>query len=181
MKKFLLLFILICINTVKTWATDWTDENGVTWTFTQGDYYYDTKGVYDESNRARLFYVITSATNFGSEVIIPETVYDGETPCTVEALGSGVFYSNKDILTSVTLPTTIKCLVSNTFEGCSNLATIVNLDKVECIMYGSAFKDCTNLTSVDLSGCSYIGNWAFQGCAKLSNIKLHLLLFLLIS
>ena len=172
MKKILLFLILPCIYTVKTWATDWTDTNGVTWTFSQGDYYYDTKGVYDDSNRARHFYVITSASNFGSEVIIPETVYDGETPCTVEALGSGVFYNNKDILTSVTLPSTIKCLVSNTFEACSNLVTIVNLDKVECIMYGSAFKDCTNLTSVDLSGCNYIGNWAFQGCTKLSNIKL---------
>ena len=171
MKKLFLLLILACINTVKTWATDWTDANGVTWTFTQGDFAYDTHGVYNENNRFRHFYYITGAANYGSEVVIPEIVYDGETPCTIEAIAAGVFY-NKDILTSVTLPTTIKCLQNNTFERCSNLTTIINLDKVECINGGEAFKDCINLTSVDLSGCNYIGNWTFQGCTKLSNIKL---------
>ena len=159
MKKLFLLLILACISTVKTWATDWTDANGVTWTFSREDVYGS-------------MYVITGATNFGSEVVIPEVVYEGENPCTVEALGSCVFYSNKDILTSVTLPSTIKCLISNTFEFCSNLTTVVNLDKVKYIQYGSAFKDCINLTSADLSGCNYIGNWTFQGCTKLSNVKL---------
>ena len=161
MKKIFLLSLMLCLTVVSAWADySYTDENGVTWGFTV------------EGTEATL----TSVSGEGEDVIIPETVYDGETAYTVVAtkdeMGKfgryGVFY-HKTIKT-VKLPSTLKILGGDTFDGCSNLTSVGDLSA--CTSIGqNAFNGCSSLTSVgDLSACTSIGQSAFFGCSSLTSV-----------
>lgn len=162
MKKFLLFTILICTCLVQTLAFDWTDTNGVTWSVGQSNGYYDDFG------HCHFYYAITAASNYGDDVVVPQTVYDGQTPCTIEAIGSNVFQNNKT-LSSVALPTTIKCIDNKAFYGCQGLTTVTGTSNCEYI-YDYAFYNCSSLTEIDLSVCKGIGSLAFRGCSKLTSI-----------
>ena len=161
MKKIFLLSLMLCLTVVSAWADySYTDENGVTWGFTV------------EGTEATL----TSVSGEGEDVIIPETVYDGETAYTVVAtkdeMGKfgryGVFY-HKTIKT-VKLPSTLKILGGDTFDGCSNLTSVGDLSACTSIGY-SAFSGCSSLTSVgDLSACTGIAYSTFYGCSSLTSI-----------
>ena len=161
MKKIFLLSLMLCLTVVSAWADySYTDENGVTWGFTV------------EGTEATL----TSVSGEGEDVIIPETVYDGETAYTVVAtkdeMGKfgryGVFY-HKTIKT-VKLPSTLKILGGDTFDGCSNLTSVGDLSA--CTSIGqNAFNGCSSLTSVgDLSACTGIAYSTFYGCSSLTSI-----------
>ena len=165
MKKLFLSFFLLCFAYVQATAAEWTDENGVTWTFntSTNSWYYGGSYHY--------FYTITGASGYGDEVTIPSVVYDGETPYTIGEIGSSVFRDNKT-LTTVTLPSSIKVINSSAFYGCSSLTTI-NLADVEYVS-NNVFQSCTSLTTVDLSSCQYIGQRAFSGCSNVETINLPL-------
>lgn len=160
MKKILLSFMLLCLATMQAAAATWTDSNRVTWTFSKSNWNY--------SGENHSYWTITGAENYGDDVVVPGIVYDGETACTVEALGSYLFQNNKT-LSSVSLPASLKCIGYNTFYECSGLTTVGDISKVEDI-YGQAFSGCSQLSSVDLSSCQVIDGYAFAGCSKLSGI-----------
>lgn len=165
MKKLFVLSILICTCLVQAMAYEWTDANGVTWTFSRNNYWYNNE---EGVNTNHYYYTITGVANYGDEVVVPETVYDGETPYTVEAIGSSVFQNNLT-LSSVTLPTTIKFIDGYAFSGCTGLTTVVGIDNCERIQNG-AFQNCSSLASIDLSNCLYVGSSAFYSCSNLTSV-----------
>lgn len=165
MKKLFVLLILICTCLVQAFATEWTDDNGVTWTFSRNGYGYNNEnGVYTNY----YYYTITGVANYGDEVTIPETVYDGETPCTIEAIGDYLFRNNLT-LSKVMLPATIKYIGYQAFDGCTGLTTVLGTENCEFIN-SSAFRGCSSLASIDLSECLYINNETFNGCSNLTTI-----------
>lgn len=164
MKKLFLLSILLCTCLIQALAYEWTDANGVTWTFSQQSYWWDENGV----NTNHSLWTITGAANYGDEVTVPEKVYDGVTPHTVEAIGGGVFQNNLT-LNSVSLPTTIEYIGSYAFYGCSALTTITGTANCEVINY-CAFLGCSSLGSIDLTQCISIGNNSFSECNSLTTI-----------
>lgn len=157
MKKLFLLSLFVCIGILQCLADDfsYTDENGVTW----GCY------VTSEDNKT---VTINSASNYGDVVVIPEKVYKGTSDeYTVTALGLS-FEDNKT-LESVTLPKTVTVLNGSFFYGCSSLREVLNTSQLEGI--GSdVFRGCSSLTKVDLSSCTYIGNYAFYICSNLVSV-----------
>lgn len=166
MKKLFVLSILICTSLVQALATDWTDANGVMWTFSQQNFRYDDNG--DGNSTNHYYYTIIGVANYGDEVTVPETVYDGETPYTIEAIGSEVFRNNLT-LSKVTLPTTVKYIGSNAFYGCTGLTTVEGTANCEYIN-SYAFYSCSSLSSIDLSQSLFINNGAFYNCASLTSI-----------
>ena len=160
MKRFFLLPVLLCLSLLQAAAAEWTDDNGVTWTFSQLNWNY--------SGSYRSYYTITAAANYGDDVVVPETVYEGETPRTIEVIGGNLFYNNKT-LSTVSLPSTIKYISSQTFYGCSALTTVGDISGVECID-SRAFYGCSSLTAVNLSNCKRINYSAFENCSSLTSI-----------
>ena len=160
MKKLFLLPILLCTCMMQLFAATWTDGNGVTWTFVNNQYW--------ENNSYHDRWTITSVANYGDNVVVPEVVYEGETPHTITMIGSSLFQDNRT-LTSVALPTTIKWIGDNAFRGCQALTTITGTENCETIGYQS-FESCSNLTQIDLSLCKTISSYAFQSCSNLSNV-----------
>ena len=160
MKKLFLLPILLCTCMMQLFAATWTDGNGVTWTFVNNQYW--------ENNSYHERWTITGVANYGDEVVVPEVVYEGETPHTITMIGSSLFQDNRT-LTSVALPTTIKTIDSYAFKGCQALTTITGTENCEYIAYYS-FASCSNLIQIDLSSCKTIATEAFSNCSNLSNV-----------
>lgn len=164
MKRLSLLSILLCTCLIQAFAYEWTDGNGVTWTFSQQNYSWDENGV----NTNHKLWTITGVANYGDEVVVPETVYDGVTPYTVEAIYGGLFKDNLT-LNSVTLPTTIKLISGSAFQGCTALTTITGTANCEQIGH-DAFNGCSSLSSIDLTNCLHIRYYAFYNCNSLTTI-----------
>ena len=102
MKKTLFVLFTLCMLVVtKAMAYDWTDGNGVKWTF-------------DLSGTSA---TIRGAANYGENVTVPQTVYNGETACTVVSINYSRFANG----TNVTLPTTITSISNGIL---SNAGTI---------------------------------------------------------
>lgn len=151
MKKLFLISLLVCVGILQSFAFDYTDERGVTWSC------YET----DNSSVS-----ITSAKGYGDEVVIPEKVYNGTKVYTVTSI-EFKFQGNKT-LEKVTWPSTVTKIPSNMFSGCSSLKTVENIKKVTLID-DYAFNGCNNLIALDLGLCG-IGNQAFSYCSKLQSI-----------
>ena len=155
MKRLFLLPILLCVCVLQSFAAQYTDTNGVTWT-----YNFDS-GTYGCCT-------ITGVENYGDNVVIPGTMYNGTTGYIVEAIGSNVFQNNLTLAT-VTLPTSVKTIRDNAFNGCQSLTKVTGTANCERIEY-SAFRNCNNLTQLDLSSCKYIGSSAFYECTNLASV-----------
>ena len=99
MKKTLAILCLLCLAMTRTAAYEWTDTNGVTWTFSSSSFTIN-------STSQQLWY-ISGASGYGENVTVPATVYNGSTAYTVEAvnLDSNNWFPSG---TTVTLPSTIK-------------------------------------------------------------------------
>ena len=160
MKKLFVLSVLICTCLVQALAYQWTDANGVTWTFSQQSWGYNGTTYY--------YCTITAVANYGDEVVVPQTVYNGDTPYTVEAISSNVFKNNLT-LNSVTLPITIKAIGGTVFFGCSALASITGTANCEYVGH-QAFSNCSRLAAIDLSQCLWVGNDAFRSCNNLTTV-----------
>ena len=104
-RKIFSLSLMLCLVTIKALAYTWTDDNGVTWTFSQN--YYTINGT------SQQLWTITDASGYGLDVTIPQTVYNGSTACTVEAISGPRFPS----ASNVTLPATIKYINSSYYTG----------------------------------------------------------------
>ena len=154
MKKLFLFNILACLFALQGLAQDFTyqDENG-TW---------GCHVVYNNEVS------IISALGYGTEVVIPDVVKNGENEYSVRQLGEELFIRNKEI-TKVTLPKGLEILGSRVFEYCENLSVVENSACVTTV-YDQAFYNCSSLIHVDLPSCTTIGDASFQYCTNLSSI-----------
>lgn len=103
MKKLFLISLLFCMGILQSLAFDYTDERGVTWS---------CGGIC--SNDPITY--ITSASDYGDEVVIPEKVYDGTKEYTVTGI-EFTFQENKT-LEKVTWPSTVTVIPYNMFQNC---------------------------------------------------------------
>lgn len=154
MKKLFLFNILACLFALQGLAQDFTyqDENG-TWGCRV-----------DYQNKVS----IISASGYGTEVVIPDVVKNGENEYLVRQLGEELFIRNEEI-TKVTLPKGLEILGSRVFEYCENLSVVENSVCVTNV-YEDAFFHCSRLIHVDLPSCTTIGDASFQYCTNLSSI-----------
>ena len=161
MKRFFTLTLMLFCFILHGFASEfnYTDENGVTWTCRSG-YTYD-----QETDTQKYFTELYGASNYGTEVIVPEKVYDGETAYTVTDLN--YTFENSEIITKVTLPNN-PIEINGAFSKCHNLVEVVNSQYITNCNMG-AF-EYTSLTSIDLSNCKYVGG--FDSCKKLKIVTL---------
>lgn len=154
MKKLFLFNILACLFALQGLAQEFTylDENG-TW---------GCHVVYNNEVS------IISASGYGTEVVIPDVVKNGENEYSVRQLGEELFIRNKEI-TKVTLPKGLEILGSGVFEYCENLSVVENSECVTTVC-NQAFYNCSSLAHVDLPSCTTIGDASFQYCTNLSSI-----------
>lgn len=153
MKKLFLISLLVCVGILQSFAFDYTDERGVTWSC---------------SETGNSSVSITSAKGYGDEVVIPEKVYNGTKEYTVTGTGIGFTFQDNKTLEKVTWPSTVTEIHYQMFYGCSNLKVVENIRKVTYIG-PSAFRNCNNLIELDLGSCK-IYESAFDGCSKLQSI-----------
>ena len=154
MKKiFFTLFCCLC--TVVANAEEYTDANGVTWTYSYNTYYK---------------IIITAATGLGENVVCPDVITHDGVEYPVTSIGS-IFQSNTNIKT-VELPDGLTSIGSNAFNSCTNL-TSVNISENVVSIESSAFKGCSSLTSINIpESVTSIGSSAFYGCSSLTSITL---------
>lgn len=152
MKKLFLISLLVCVGILQSFAFDYTDERGVTWSCP------------DDPNSTTVS--ICDASGYGDEVVIPEKVYNGTKEYTVTGIGF-TFQDNKT-LEKVTWPSTVTEIPSGMFRNCSSLKTVENTRKVTSIS-SNAFYNCNNLIELDLGACGIMSN-AFSYCSKLQSI-----------
>ena len=151
MKKLFLISLLVCIGILQSLAFDYTDERGVTWCCSETD-----------NTSAK----ITSASGYGTEVVIPEKVYNGTKVYTVTEIG--FTFQNNRTLEKLTWPSTVTEIPDYMFQSCSNLVVVENIRKVKSIGY-CAFEDCNNLIELDLGSCK-IADKAFNYCLNLQSV-----------
>lgn len=156
MKKLLFLSVFLFVNIVQALAFDYTDANGVTWTC---------------NGRSDGTAIVGGATNYGPEVVVPGTVYDGEQAYTTTAL-NGTFKDAAKIV-KVTLPRTVEAIVSNSFAGCTSLVSVEGTENVTTIGE-RAFKSCSSLVSINFPLATTIGEGAFIRCSGLKTISIPL-------
>ena len=104
MKKFLTILVFLCLAVSKAGAYEWTDANGVTWTFGQSS--YTINGEYQD-----LWY-IENAKNYSENVTVPQTVYKDSEAITIEAITGPQFRNASNVI----LPATIKYIGSSVFS-----------------------------------------------------------------
>ena len=156
MKKLFLISLLVCMGILQSFAFDYTDERGVTWSCSEA---YNSDTHYTSAQ-------INSASGYGDEVVIPEKVYDGTKEYTVTKIAF-TFNDNKT-LEKVTWPSTVTEIPYYMFHCCSSLKTVENVREVTLID-GYAFYGCNNLIELDLGTCK-IDYFAFNSCLKLQSI-----------
>lgn len=159
MKRFFTLTLMLFCFILHSFAFDYTDENGVTWTC------ISTTSGYDEETATDIIYAsLTGASNYGAEVVVPKKVYDGETAYTVNELYNT--FQNSTI-TKVTLPKD-SIIIDGAFENCSNLREVINSQYIKKCL-DPAFEH-SNLKTIDLSGCKVVHG--FYDCKNLESIIL---------
>ena len=135
---------------------------------------------------------VSSGADATGDVVIPETVYDGETAYTVTELAKSCFRSAQ--IKSITLPSTVtkmgssafngstvekvvlneglKSIALNTFYGCSRLEEIT-LPSTLTSIGTLAFYQCASLKSVNIpEGVTLIDDCAFKECTSLESVTL---------
>jgi len=96
---------------------------------------------------------------------------DVEIPSTVKYIASGAFQRNSD-LTSVVVPSSVKEINDSTFFYCDNLvsATLPNVELIDSM----AFDGCTKLSEVKLSGkLKSIASYAFDDISASGTITFY--------
>ena len=142
--------ILWCIGVVHVWANEYTDSNGVTWTW--------------EEN-SDMTACINSASNYGTEVLVPGVVYDengkGYVITSFQA-SSGSWGDYYNLVEKVTLPTTV---TSCSISACKSLISVENTSQLK----SASFDHCSSLKSLDLSSCTSV---SCEKCSGLTSVKL---------
>ncbi len=142
---------------MQAWAYEWTDENGVSWTF---HYVSETE-----------VSILPTDTNISGAVIIPGTVYDGETELIVSSISDDAF-RNCSGLTSVTIPEGVTSIDEGAFYNCSGLTSVTLPEGLKSIKH-QAFHGCTGLSDITIpEGVTSIANAAFSGCSGLESVSI---------
>lgn len=144
--------------TWKNWANNISmynvDENGIKWIYR---YLKDSNSM-----------CITSASNYGTEVTIPDSVSYNGTDVAITQIENAFAWSN---ITSVTLPATLTCIGNSAFSG--SKLTSVNIPASVTSIGASAFYNCDSLNSVVFpSALAKLEGSAFQDCDKLEEVDL---------
>ena len=167
MKKFLTLSFLLCVF-LQTMAYEWTDGNGVSWTFTVN------------GSKA----TITECSIHDGDVSIPSKVYLDEKEYTVTSIGRVVFEHSS--LTSVTIPKSVTSIGYDAFYSCEYLSKVYIYDltawcKISfynnasnpLINGGHLYLDNTEITNLVIpSGVKSISNYAFIGGTGLTSVTI---------
>ena len=187
---------------MQAWAYEWTDSNGITWTFTVS------------GSEATL----TGSDFTAGDMVIPSTVYRNGTAYTVTTISDYAFVEveeeqewvvNIPAFTSVTIPSTLKkigvmafgessvpkVIIPDLAAWCSmdfsndwftnplngaRLFTDMNTEITDLTIPEGvtkisdfAFLGCTSLTSVIIpSGVTSIGEYAFENCFNITSITI---------
>ena len=146
----------------------WTDANGTEWYFTiSGSKATISNRGWDNSG-----HIPSISGTIPNELTIPSTVYIGETPYLVNAIGDCAFY-NCSCLTSITIPEEVTSIGWSAFYGCSSLTSITIPESVTSIARG-AFFYCSGLTSITIpKSVTFIKGDLFTGCDNLTSITVE--------
>ena len=130
-QKLLTLALLIC-TCLQTWAYEWTDIYGVTWTYTLSG-----------SDAT-----ITNSSRTSGNLIIPNKVNG----YTVTDIGNSAFEDCSG-LTNVTIPSSVTSIGRSTFSGCSSLTTVYCNIEEPLGITEETFSNSTNSTLYVPAGC----------------------------
>ena len=162
-KKLFIICALLILSSSTVWARDF-EYNGIAYTVisdfqhTAGTKY----GIYTQD---------IAGNEVSGDVVIPEIVYEGETPFTVVTISAASFVGCTGI-TSVQLPSSITNIELNAFKNCAGLKSINLPDKLDAIG-SSAFENCKQLQSVFIpEGITILENSTFRKCTSLSSVHL---------
>jgi len=164
MKKLFLLLSLCCIS-FAAWADEYTDENGVTWE-------YDLNTQWDETTQTNVVTgaVITKCTNYGTEIVVPESIQVDENSYNVVSLDGPVFNDGRDqqsTVTSVTLPSTLKRIGWNVFNSFSSLKSL-NIPEGVTSIGGDVFGSSSDLVLTLPTSLQTVESGAFNYCKIVS-------------
>lgn len=115
----------------------------------------------------------SSSSHWGlkGDLVIPETVSDGNNEYTVVAIGQFSFY-RCDYLTSIALPNSLRSINNSAFRESLGL-TSINIPSSVTYIGALAFYHCTKLTSLYIpDSVTEIGECAFMSCSSLSSINI---------
>ena len=150
---------LLCLSAK---ANEWTDENGTVWTFNVSN---------GNARLIKSFQTPCISGTIPANLVIPATVYSGETAYPVTAIGEYAFYGCSS-LTSINIPEGVTAIGGSAFRGCSSL-TSINIPEGVTAIGDYAFCDCSSLTSINIpEGVTAIGESAFYGCSRLTSINI---------
>lgn len=136
-------------------AYEYTDRYGVTWNF-------DT-GSWDGVSGA----CITSVYNYGSNLVIPDSVTAGDVKYEVIRIGSNCF-SNRSGIQFVKAPESVTYVDSYAFQNCYDL---VNVELPGCTYLGyNTFRQCYNLIRVSIPNLRSCESYLFENCSALKEI-----------
>ncbi len=152
MKKYILFFLLALLPLV---ASAYDAEIG--------GIYYNFYG-----DEASVTYRDDNYNSYSGNVIIPNTVTYNSKAYSVADIGEYAFYGCSG-LTSITIPNSVYCISFNAFRGCSGLTSITIPNSVMSID-SYAFCDCSGLTFITLPNSALIGDYAFRGCSKITDV-----------
>ncbi|MBO4983455.1 MAG: leucine-rich repeat protein [Clostridia bacterium] len=161
---FILTFIIIAISiTVAIVAANYTDPDGVKWTFNVNS---------DKTTATITGVTLTKQTK---EFIIPSTVTDENgNVYTVTAIGNNAFNqsSKKLVFGKLTIPNTVTSIGSGAFANTYIFGKVEIPESVTSIG-SSAFSNCDGITEVVLSSnVKTIESDTFNGCYALNTINL---------
>ena len=131
-QKLLTLALLIC-TCLQTWAYEWTDSNGVKWTYTLSGSNATITGV---------------EFRVSGSLVIPSKVNG----YTVTSIGYQAFFGCSG-LTSVTIPSSVTSIGRSTFSGCSSLTTVYCNIEEPLGITEETFSNSTNSTLYVPAGC----------------------------
>lgn len=170
MKKFLFSFLLVALA-AKLFAVDFTYD-GIEYTvISEAAKVCATKGGKVEQNGGNLeLPFITPGLDVSGDIVIPETVYNGDKAYTVGVIGTASFA--ECAITSIKLPSTITEIGVHAFSGCSELASIEIQDGVTTIQE-YALKNCSSLESVVLPNTiTTLSEGVMEGCTNLKSVNI---------
>lgn len=109
--------------------------------------------------------------NYTGNIVIPETVKNGDNTYSVESIGAYAF-SKCSGLVAVQLPNSIKTINDCAFYWCDNLKSLTLPSNLETIGK-AAFSHCEKLTDVVIpNSVTEIGYSCFEYCQALKNVTI---------
>lgn len=164
--KHFILTLLALLSSITASAYEWTDANGTVWNFsTYGSNATITNRGYSNG------YIPSISGTIPNDLTIPATVYIGETPYSVTAIGYAAF-SGCSSLASINIPDGVTSIGDYAFSGCSSL-TSINIPDGVTYIGDYAFSGCSSLISINIpDGVTSIGSYAFERCSSLTSITI---------